>query len=216
MNSNEGGAQVTLCADLGHLLHSGPQQQHHGGRNGPARMRRRERRVEARKNAEAVETSNEKVEAATETTEKVEEHEVQAVEEDIPEETTKVTEEVSDKFCSKQAEQAGINFQCLICDFASNWENGLLVHMTRKHGNIEQFDGNGTFDDLKDDKYSETRHYWETGRLGSAYQSFIDANHIIEKSNLQEDVKESEKAKILDSRKSAFGPNFSYVPPWNR
>ena len=42
--------------------------QHNGGRNGPARMRRRERRANARKNAEVVEASNEKVEAATEIT----------------------------------------------------------------------------------------------------------------------------------------------------
>ena len=32
-------------------------------------------------------------------------------------------------------------FACEICDFSSKWENGLLIHMTKKHGNIEQLDG---------------------------------------------------------------------------
>ena len=82
---------------------------------------------------------------------------------------------------------------------------------------MEQVDGNETLtdDDLEDAKYSETSHYWRTGRLGTAYQAFIDANAIIEKSNLPEDAKKREVEKILDARKHAFGPNFSYVPPWN-
>ena len=32
-------------------------------------------------------------------------------------------------------------FACEICYFSSKWENGLLIHMTKKHGNIEQLDG---------------------------------------------------------------------------
>ena len=211
ITASDGEASVVLTASLGPIpptpLHD---VRHHGQpsrpHRGPAYHRRQERREAARVAAEKAPEEVD-VNSAAEAGETSEAEQVETNDETL--EDTK----------DKSAEQARINFPCLICDFASNWGNGLLIHMTRKHTNIEQFDGNGTFldDDLKDDeKYSETRRYWETGRLGSAYQAFIDANHIIEKSNLPEDVKESEKAKILDSRKSAFGPNFTHVPPWNQ
>ena len=49
LHSEEGRAQGTLSADLGHLRPgAGPNKHPHGGRNGPARVRRRERRAEAR------------------------------------------------------------------------------------------------------------------------------------------------------------------------
>ena len=68
--------------------------------------------------------------------------------------------------------------------------------MTRKHLNIEQIDGNDTFvsEDLEeDDKYSGTCHYWKTGRLSTVYQTFLDANAIIDHSNLTEERKSIEK-----------------------
>ena len=61
----------------------------------------------------------------------------------------------------ESAEKAEVDFSCLICDFRSNWENGLKIHMARKHCNIEQFDGNVSVasDELDDDKkYSKTYH----------------------------------------------------------
>ena len=88
--------------------------------------------------------------------------------------------------------------------------------MTRKHSSVEQLDGNVTFDDDDmDEEYKRTQHYWKSGWLGSVYQCFLDANHIIENSNLEEEVKKLEKEKILDARKLAFGDNFSYYPPWS-
>ena len=84
---------------------------------------------------------------------------------------------------------------------------------------MEQIDGNDSLvgDDLdEDEKYVGTRHYWKTGRLGTVYQTFIDANEIIEKSDLAEGSNNQEKEKILDARKTAFGPHFSFVPPWNK
>ena len=62
----------------------------------------------------------------------------------------------------KSAEQAKINFSSLICDFPNNWESRLHIHMTKKHANIEQVDGNETLidDDWEEDtKYTETSHY---------------------------------------------------------
>ena len=54
----------------------------------------------------------------------------------------------------KSAEKAKTGFSCLMCDFTSNWENGLKIHMTRKHCNIEQIDGNISVvsDEVDDDK----------------------------------------------------------------
>ena len=97
LHSEEGRAQVTLNADLG------PKQQPHG-RNGPARVRRRERRAAARQSAEAVEASTEVVEkcAATQTSEEVVNCEQQVVGEDTTAEVKdiKVTEEVTDELFS--------------------------------------------------------------------------------------------------------------------
>ena len=108
------------------------------------------------------------------------------------------------------------NFPCPICDFVSSWANGLQIHMTKKHANIEQVDGNDTVLEDEDDKYTETEHYWKTGRLGTIYQTFLDVNKIIDSSNLQGESKKLEKEKALDSRKFGFGSNFQNVPPWNK
>ena len=65
--------------------------------------------------------------------------------------------------------------------------------MTKKHSMIEQVDGNVTLmvDNLvEDDKYAETCHYWKMGRLGTVFQTFIDANTIIESSNFPEELKD--------------------------
>ena len=56
-------------------------------------------------------------------------------------------------------------FECILCDFRSNWNNGLKIHITRKHGEIEQLDGNTTEnDETLDERYAGTKHYWEFGR----------------------------------------------------
>ena len=48
------------------------------------------------------------------------------------EEAEKTTEEVS--------------FSCELCNFTSNWENGLRIHLCKKHSKIEQLDGNASID----------------------------------------------------------------------
>ena len=52
-------------------------------------------------------------------------------------------------------------------------------------------------------------------RLGTIFQSFLDANEIIENSNLEAEIKMKEKEKILEARKFAFGKDFRDFPPWN-
>ena len=54
-------------------------------------------------------------------------------------------------------------------------------------------DGNNSSVEVDDDQnYSETDHYWKTGNLGTIYQSFLDPNDLIEKRNLEEEVKTEE------------------------
>ena len=41
---------------------------------------------------------------------------------------------------------------CQLCDFKSKSEKGLEIHMGRKHANIEQLDGNMSFEKSSDEK----------------------------------------------------------------
>ena len=67
-----------------------------------------------------------------------------------------------------------------------------------------------------DSEIDDTCLHWKTGRLGTSFQTFLDANQIIDTSKFSEVFKEKEKAKVLEARKYAFGENFNYVPPWNQ
>ena len=60
----------------------------------------------------------------------------------------------------------------------------------------------------------ETENYWKTGNLGTIFQTYLDANMILEKSDLAEDIKAIENEKILEARKHAFGKEYKYYPPW--
>ena len=106
-------------------------------------------------------------------------------------------------------------FECTICDFQSNWDNGLKVHMSRMHSRIEQLDGNADNNLEEDENYAGSKHYWMKGWLGGSYQSFIDANKVLEDSELFEDDMKTERAKLLDACKTALGENFMYFPPWD-
>ena len=115
---------------------------------------------------------------------------------------------------AKIADEAMAAFVCDLCDFRSDWKNGLYIHMDRNHANIEQLDGCN--DISEDTKYIRSRHYWKSGYLGTAYQSFLDVLDIIEESELSETEKVTEKQKALDSRKNAFGKNYKYYPPMDK
>jgi hypothetical protein len=110
------------------------------------------------------------------------------------------------------------DFSCHICDFKSNWGNGLAIHITKKHAQLEQLDRNTSIredsEEIENDKYSETIRYWKEGKLGTAFQSYLDAIDVIETSDFSENFKDVEKSKVLESRKQAFGSEFEYYPPW--
>ena len=48
---------------------------------------------------------------------------------------------------------------------------------------------------LNDEKYERSEHYWKTGRIGIAYHVFLDANRIIDESNIPIEEKEIEDKK---------------------
>ena len=101
---------------------------------------------------------------------------------------TKTAEEVnlSSEIVGDTAEKVVEDFPCDLCDFRSNWENGLRVHMNRKHHRIEQLDGNVSVasDVDNDEKYSGIENYWKSGILGTCFQYFLDANEILDNSEL--------------------------------
>jgi hypothetical protein len=56
---------------------------------------------------------------------------------------------------------------------------------------------------------------WETCKLGTIYQAFLDVNNIIDRSNHSEESKVEEKSEALEARKSAFVARLCDVPHWN-
>ena len=126
---------------------------------------------------------------------------------------TQVIEEVTNN-----VEETESEFFCDLCEFKSKWQNGVDIHMARKHSRIEQLDGNSSVNDASeedDEKYKYVKHYLHTGWLGGAYQTFLDAMDIINESDLNEELKVIEKEKVLTARKLALGENFSWFPPWD-
>ena len=185
----------------------------------PSRQRRRARRLAARNTENIVITTTE--EEVAHPDEETSDSSVAVVSSDIAENAVKAQQNQNEvDETQKVAEKAKVSFKCEICDFESTWENGLKIHMSRKHSKIEQVDGcqDIDFEDLekKDTRYDETDHYWRSGRIGIAYHAFLDAISVIEESDLPIDLKEKEKDKILEARKSVFGDKFCDFPPWRK
>ena len=159
IEASEGEAFVTLKTGLGHIVPPCPIKKSY--RRGPSYQRRQEQRQAARAAAAA---------SGSQTT--VQEGDENA----IAEEASNVlgpVETDNGKNASEPADKAEDDFSCEVCDFRSNWANGLAIHMTRKHVNMEQLDGSSSVcedsEKEKDEKYSRTDHYWKEGRLGSGY-----------------------------------------------
>ena len=122
-------------------------------RNGPSQQRLRARRAEERANIVAEnstlgDVNNTLLKEATENVVKVTDDT----------ETEKVTTESNDSSekVDSDVENSEKDFPCDLCDFKSNWENGLRIHMSRKHSKLDQLDGNS--DSCQDDeKYMENK-----------------------------------------------------------
>ena len=204
LDAHAGEAWIGLRVRLGHTGQRHHHHQHEGKtRDSPSRQRRRLRRAAAReKAAEEAAIGTEGAEKAASNV---------AIDENVG--STEVTEEVTNNVVETESE-----FSCNLCEFRSKWENGIKIHMARKHSRIEQLDGNTSVNDASeedDEKYKYVKHYLHTGWLGGAYQTFLDAMDIINESDLNEELKVIEKEKVLTARKLALGENFSWFPPWD-
>ena len=209
IETNDGQAWVGLRVHLGQApgpLHQGPHQQvRRRTRDGPSCQRRRAKRAAEREAGKA--TNTEEVSEG----ERTFCEDVEAVEASNAFAAEKVEE-------MNLAEQVKEIFPCDICDFCSNWENGLAIHMPRKHAKIDQLDGSSSIKEESDenDVYAATIRYWKEGILGTVFQSFLDATKVIEESDLSDKFKDVEKAKVLEARKQAFGSDFVHFPPWRK
>ena len=60
-----------------------------------------------------------------------------------------------------------VTFPCDLCDFSSNWQTGLNIHMGIKHATIEQTDGccENLDSDTENEEYNCSLHYWRNGWL---------------------------------------------------
>ena len=85
--------------------------------------------------------------------------------------------------------------------------------MTRKHEQIEQLDGCGDVEE--NDKYMSSVQYWKKGWIGAAFQTYLDAVDVIEKSVFSEEERQVEKSKVLEARKLAFGSRYEFFPHWS-
>ena len=138
LDTHAGEAWIGLRVRLGH-----PGQHHHRHeperktRNSPSRQRRRLRRAAAREKVaeEAIYGTEVAENAATDATT----NEENAC-------TTEVAEEVTDNVVEIETE-----FPCDLCDFKSKWQNGISIHMARKHSKIEQLDGNNSVSEASEE-----------------------------------------------------------------
>ena len=215
LDTHAGKAWVGLRVQLGGPVHH----QHYPSRpqhRSPAYHRRQERRQAAR--AAAGKPSQVVIEAeeVTDTTTEPTTEEATSAEEanDAVVETVEAHGHNANDFIGvSDAEQASDQFSCELCDFESKWRNGLEIHMTRKHGTLEQIDG-VICDGKQDLVYDRSDYYWKTGRIGISYQTYIDIIDVVQNSELSEREKEEEKLRVTEARKKTFGNNFKHFPPW--
>ena len=228
LDTHAGTAWVGLRVQLGHDP-PGPVYHHqhqHIPRASSSRERRRARRAAA---ADQRNRENSHLATATETVvEASEEESLQTLQEETcdadlardvdTQEPEVFNEQEEDEEIELTEKPASQEFECPICEFKSTWENGLKIHMGRKHSRIEQIDGcvDIADDDEFDNKYENTKHYWEKGSIGIAYCNFIDANDIIVASQLSEEDILEEKVKVLEARRTVFGNSYKNYPPWSK
>ena len=88
----------------------------------------------------------------------------------------------------------GAQFPTLTAPGRMVWK--CTLHMGRKHNTIEQIDGSTDMETLElDEMYDRSKHYWERGKIGIAYHVFLDANSIIDVSDIPDIEKVKEKKK---------------------
>ena len=187
VESDNGDAVVSLQASLGNILppfcfnsSNDPTSQQCRYR-GPSYQRRQQRRRAARE--ATVEESDALLQVADDDTagQVVDEnesdnlgHEAElAAEASVDPQVMAISKEAEEaskhlakrKTDTTEADQALSEYSCEMCDFVSNWKNGLRIHVSRKHGNIEQLDGHND-DSSSDGKYFNTLKLLGKGKAG--------------------------------------------------
>ena len=111
---------------------------------------------------------------------------------------------------SKESEAAASHLACEECGFEAASSVGLKIHNSKKHEEIPQLDGESPYE-------SDTDCWWINQRNDSlkCFQKYIDVLKDIDDSTLSEQEKNEEKEKVNNGRKSAFGDNFKWFPPWD-
>ena len=197
-NTHAGKAWVGIRVQLGHV--PGPVLQH-SHRRGPAYQRRRERRQAARAAAEQAEEALPAQQKASDDVSDVSAVEATVMQKD------ELAEEAKEK-----AEKAKGQFPCDLCEFRSNWVNGLAIHKTKKHKNVVQLDGIDDLDYEEDEK--KESDYWKEGKIGTSYQMYLVVIDTINKSDLTDRTKVDERRKVIEARKKALGAKYIDEPPW--
>ena len=216
IDAHAGQAWVGIRAQLGPAPGPAHQEVHHhhfrSPRRGPAYQRRQGRRRQAAQAAADTGLSP----SGSQVSEKNSTEDIPAAEaSNQHDEMVEEVETGNTDNLAEQADEVQPKLSCDFCSFTSNWENGVKIHIARKHKTIVQLDGSNKLEE-DDYKYCATSHYWKEGQIGTGYQTYLDALDIVEESDLSEDTKHVEKAKVLEARKEAFGSRFKFYPPWSR
>ena len=190
----------------------GPVQQKHQDHpkpksRSPSYFRRQERR-RAAKAASSSEQSSDIVNAAEANTKQISEERKDA------DEATSPAEEKE--------------YLCELCDFKSNRENGLRIHMSKKHATIEQLDGNTeeVLAELESELDDEIEHYLSTREIERTNSQILeDISYYLGNNKqrlivLDSENNRQEKHHVLEAWKNCidrkFGPG-AHVEwnPWN-
>ena len=143
VEAEDGKASICLKANLGytpssflHLYHHGPSPRVH---RGPSYYRRQARRKAAQTAAAATSShaaQADQAETSNFVAEKGPSTPTVVSEEDIIEDENKIENEENEETV-QLAEKLNEKYEYPICDFSNEWENGLRVHLARKHSKLE-------------------------------------------------------------------------------
>ena len=107
-------------------------------------------------------------------------------------------------------------FVCDLCEFITSRKTGLDIHISKKHKEIQQVDGNSS--DLEE-SYAEK--YWERDYMGTTYQNYLDVVEDINSLDLSYEEKQIEIERAKSKRMEDlldYGfdqKEIEEMPPWH-
>ena len=215
MDTHAGQAWVGLRVMLGPVK---VQQQHQrcppaAKNRSPSYYRRQERRKAAREMEKAKVNAEEAIAKAKDVSEDAIQAAVEA--------TEKVTNDEQET--AEDSEAQATSYKCELCDFQSNRESGLRIHMGRKHKTIVQLDGlNDDLDDSDEEIEHDIELYLKTGNFhgikGPLQAVWMDVVSIVSE-NICEEEKGNEILNLLDAKRMIIeernGPgSYKDFHPW--